>query len=160
MPVIALIIGVLLAATDLIIKYFVLTYLQPVGSVTAIDGLLDFTYVENRGVAFGMFSDMRWFFVAVTVVLIAIIIYIMFKKKPSGKMFYISAALIIGGGIGNLIDRIFYGFVVDYISVSFFPPVCNFADYCITVGTLLLIVYVLFFSNVMKSEKKVNKSNE
>ena len=120
----------------------------------------DFTYVENRGVAFGMFSDMRWFFVAVTAVLIAIIIYIMFKKKPSGKMFYISAALIIGGGIGNLIDRIFYGFVVDYISVSFFPPVCNFADYCITVGTILLIVYVLFFSNVMKSEKKVNKSNE
>ena len=151
MPVIALIIGVLLAATDQIIKYFVLTYLQPVGSVTAIDGLLDFTYVENRGVAFGMFSDMRWFFVAVTAVLIAIIIYIMFKKKPSGKMFYISAALIIGGGIG---------FVVEYISVSFFPPVCNFADYCITVGTLLLIVYVLFFSNVMKSEKKVNKSNE
>ena len=156
MPVIALIIGVLLAATDQIIKYFVLTYLQPVGSVTAIDGLLDFTYVENRGVAFGMFSDMRWFFVAVTAVLIAIIIYIMFKKKPSGKMFYISAALIIG----NMIDRIFYGFVVDYISVSFFPPVCNFADYCITVGTLLLIAYVLFFSNVMKSEKKVNKSNE
>ena len=76
MPVIALIIGVLLAATDQIIKYFVLTYLQPVGSVTAIDGLLDFTYVENRGVAFGMFSDMRWFFVAVTVVLIAIIIYV------------------------------------------------------------------------------------
>ena len=54
MPVIALIIGVLLAAADQIIKYFVLTYLQPVGSVTAIDGLLDFTYVENRGVAFGM----------------------------------------------------------------------------------------------------------
>ena len=74
MPVIALIIGVLLAAVDQIIKYFVLTYLQPVGSVTAIDGLLDFTYVENRGVAFGMFSDMRWFFVAITAVLIAIII--------------------------------------------------------------------------------------
>ena len=78
-----------------------------------------------------------------------------FELLPKGKK-----AVIIGGGIGNLIDRIFYGFVVDYISVSFFPPVCNFADYCITVGTLLLIVYVLFFSNVMKSEKKVNKSNE
>lgn len=57
MPVIALIIGVLLAATDQIIKYFVLTYLQPVGSVTAIDGLLDFTYVENRGVYFQISSD-------------------------------------------------------------------------------------------------------
>ena len=55
MPVIALIIGVLLAAVDQIIKYFVLTYLQPVGSVTAIDGLLDFTYLENRGVSFAMF---------------------------------------------------------------------------------------------------------
>lgn len=160
MPVIALIIGVLLAAVDQIIKYFVLTYLQPVGSVNVIDGLFRLTYVENKGVAFGMFSDMRWFFVVITAILIAIIIYIMFKKKPTGKMFYISAALIIGGGIGNLIDRIFYGFVVDYLSVSFFPPVCNFADYCITVGTVLLIVYVLFFSNVMKSEKKVKKSDE
>lgn len=160
MPVIALMIGVLLAAVDQIIKYFVLTYLQPIGSVTVIDGLLDLKYVENRGVAFGMFSDMRWFFVVVTAILIGIIIFIMFKKKPTGKLFYISAALIIGGGIGNLIDRVFYGFVVDYLSVSFFPPVCNFADYCITVGTILLIVYVLFFSNVMKSGKKVNKSNE
>ena len=160
MPVIALIIGVLLAAVDQIIKYFVLNYLQLVGSVIVIDGLFKLTYVENKGVAFGMFSDMRWFFVAVTAILIAIIIYIMFKKKPTGKMFYISAALIIGGGIGNLIDRIFYGFVVDYLSVSFFPPVCNFADYCITVGTILLIVYVLFFTNVMKSEKNVNKSDE
>lgn len=160
MPVIALIIGVLLAAVDQIIKYFVLTYLQPVGSVNVIYGLFRLTYVENKGVAFGMFSDMRWFFVVITAILIAIIIYIMFKKKPTGKMFYVSAALIIGGGIGNLIDRIFYGFVVDYLSVSFFPPVCNFADYCITVGTVLLIVYVLFFSNVMKSEKKVKKSDE
>ena len=83
MPVIALIIGVLLAATDQIIKYFVLTYLQPVGSVTAIDGLLDFTYVENRGVAFGMFSVMRWFFVAVTAVLIAIIYYV--QEETVGK---------------------------------------------------------------------------
>ena len=59
MPVIALIIGALLAVADQVIKYFVLTHLQPVGSVTIIDGLLDLKYVENRGVAFGMFSDMR-----------------------------------------------------------------------------------------------------
>ena len=153
MPVIALIIGALLAVADQVIKYFVLTHLQPVGSVTVIDGLLDLKYVENRGVAFGMFSDMRWFFVVVTAILI-------FKKKPTGKLFYISAALIIGGGIGNLIDRVFYGFVVDYLSLSFFPPVCNFADYCITAGTILLVIYVLFFSNTIKSEKKVSKSDE
>lgn len=160
MPVIALIIGALLAVADQVIKYFVLTHLQPVGSVTVIDGLLDLKYVENRGVAFGMFSDMRWFFVVITAILIGIIIFIMFKKEPTGKLFYISAALIIGGGIGNLIDRVFYGFVVDYLSLSFFPPVCNFADYCITAGTILLVIYVLFFSNTIKSEKRVSKSDE
>ena len=67
-------------------------------------------------------------------------------------------AVIIGGGIGNLIDRIFYGYVIDYISLSFFPPVCNFADYCITVGTVLLMVYVLFFSEVGKKELKNDKT--
>lgn len=160
MPIVALVFGAVLAVADQIIKYFVLTYLQPVGSVSVIDGLFKLTYVENRGVAFGMFTDMRWFFVALTAILLAAIIFIMFKKKPNGKLFYVSAALIIGGGIGNLIDRIFYGFVVDYLSVSFFPPVCNFADYCITVGTILLIVYVLFFSDVMKSEQKEIKKND
>jgi len=53
--------------------------------------------------------------------------------------------LIVGGGIGNLIDRVRAGFVVDYISVSFFPPVFNFADCCVTVGTVFLIIHMLFF---------------
>ena len=54
---------------------------------------------------------------------------------------------LIGGGIGNLIDRIAYGYVVDYLSLTFFSPVCNFADYCITIGVILLAVYLLFFSD-------------
>ena len=82
---------------------------------------------------------------------------IMFVKHPKGKMFYISAGLIIGGGIGNLIDRVFYGYVIDYISLSFFSPVCNFADYAITIGTILLIIYVLFFSNAFDNSEKVAK---
>ena len=129
MPFISLIVGAVLVIIDQIIKYFVSTYLQPVGSVSVIDNLFSLTYVENKGVAFGMFSDMRWVFVALTSVLLAIIIFYMFKKRPKGKFFYVCAALIIGGGIGNLIDRIFYGYVIDYLSLSFFPPVCNFADY-------------------------------
>ncbi len=109
MPFIALAIGALIVAADQIIKYFVNTGLN--------------------GVAFGMFKDMRWVFIALTSVMIAVIIFYMFKKRPSGKFFYICAGLIIGGGIGNLIDRIIYGYVIDYLSISFFPPVCNFADY-------------------------------
>lgn len=159
MPFVAIVIGILIAVTDQVIKYFVVTYLQPVGSVSVIDNLFRLTYIENRGVAFGMFSDMRWLFIVVTSILLIAVIFFMFKKKPQSKMFYISVALIIGGGIGNLIDRIFYGYVIDYLSISFFPPVCNFADYCITVGTVLLLIYLLFFSDVLNSDKKKVNSN-
>lgn len=154
MPFISLIVGAVLVIIDQIIKYFISAYLQPVGSVSVIDNLFSLTYVENKGVAFGMFSEMRWFFVALTAILLAIIIFYMFKKKPKGKFFYICAALIIGGGIGNLIDRIFYGYVIDYLSLSFFPPVCNFADYCITAGTIMLVIYLLFFSDIFDGSKK------
>ncbi len=157
MPIIALIIGIAIAAVDQIIKYFVSIYLQPVGSITVIDNILNLTYVENRGVAFGMFSDMRWTFVAVTVILIIAVVAVMFVKRPKSKMFYLSVALIVGGGIGNLIDRIFYGYVIDYLSLSFFPPVCNFADYCITIGTILLIIYLFFFTDILSSDKNKKK---
>ena len=160
MPFISLIFGAVLVIIDQIIKYFVSAYLQPVGSVSVIDNLFSLTYVENKGVAFGMFSDMRWIFVALTSILLVIIIFYMFKKRPKGKFFYVCAALIIGGGIGNLIDRIFYGYVIDYLSLSFFPPVCNFADYCITAGTIMLVIYLLFFSDILDSSKKAKMKND
>lgn len=74
-------------------------------------------------------------------------------------MFAASIALIVGGGIGNLIDRIFLGYVVDYLQLSFFPPVCNFADYCVVAGTALLMVYILFFSDAMNKDKKTRKQS-
>lgn len=160
MPYIALIIGIILAALDQIIKYFVTVYLQPVDSVSVIDNLLSLTYVENGGVAFGMFKDMRWIFVILTTIMLVIIIFYMFKKRPQGKFFYICAGMIIGGGIGNLIDRVLYGYVIDYLSLSFFSPVCNFADYCITIGTVMLMIYILFFSDVAKNTKKADLRND
>ena len=160
MPFISLIVGAVLVIIDQIIKYFISAYLQPVGSVSVIDNIFSLTYVENKGVAFGMFSDMRWIFVALTLILLVIIIFYMFKKRPKGKFFYVCAALIIGGGIGNLIDRIFYGYVIDYLSLSFFPPVCNFADYCITAGTIMLVIYLLFFSDILDSSKKAKIKND
>lgn len=158
MPYIAVAIGVALAAIDQIIKFFVNANLKEVGSVSVIDNLLSFTYVENNGVAFGSFAGNRWIFVALTTALIAAILIYMFKKKPQSKLFYASVALIVGGGIGNFIDRVLYGYVIDYISLSFFPPVCNFADYCITVGTVLLMIYVLFFTSTGKKDLKNDKA--
>ncbi len=158
MPYIAVAIGVALAAIDQVIKFFVNANLKEVGSISVIDNLLSFTYVENNGVAFGSFAGNRWIFVVLTTALIAAILIYMFKKKPQSKLFYASVALIVGGGIGNFIDRVLYGYVIDYISLSFFPPVCNFADYCITVGTVLLMIYVLFFTSTGKKDLKNDKA--
>lgn len=152
-------IAALVVVADQVIKFFVSANLKPIGSTVAIPHLLDLVYVENRGVAFGMFKDMRWIFVALTSVVILVFIVMLIKNGNKSKLFSISAALIIGGGIGNLIDRVFLGYVIDYLQLSFFTPVCNFADYCISVGTVLLVVYLLFFSD-MKYEKKIDKKSE
>ena len=159
MPLLVIILFAVIVGIDQLIKYFVYNFLKPVGSVDVIPGLFSLDYVENKGAAFGMMANMRWVFIVFTIVVIAIILYVVFKKKITNKLFIASAILLIGGGIGNLIDRIFLGFVIDYLSVSFFPPVCNFADYCITIGTVLLLVYLLFFSDYFKSNKK-DKLNE
>lgn len=147
--------ALLLVAIDQVIKYFVLIYLKPAVSITAIPHLLDLVYVENTGAAFGMLRDSRWFFIVLTSVMIIAFIVMLIKNQSSSKLFSIASVLIIGGGIGNLIDRIVYGYVIDYLQLSFFSPVCNFADYCITAGTVLLVVYLLFYSD-MKFESKAN----
>ncbi|MGN1112590.1 MAG: signal peptidase II [Acutalibacteraceae bacterium] len=154
------IIAAISIVADQLIKILVINNLKPVKSVTVIDNLLNFTYVENKGMAFGMLANQRWIFIALTSAVILALIIAVIKLKKQGTMFYISAALLIGGGIGNLIDRLLYGYVVDYISLSFFPPVCNFADYCVTAGVIMLLIYLFFFTDFLKSdkEKKVDKN--
>ena len=153
-------ISALVVIIDQVIKYFVSVNLKPIGSTVAIPHLLDLVYVENRGVAFGMFKDMRWIFVALTSIVIVVFLVFLIKNGNKSKLFSVASALIIGGGIGNLIDRIFLGYVIDYLQLSFFSPVCNFADYCISIGTVLLIIYLLFFSDIKDEKKFDNKSEE
>lgn len=157
MPYIVLGLSCLVALADYIIKIIVINNLKPISSLVVIPGLFSLTYVENRGAAFGMLSDARWVFILFTIVVIVLMVYFLFAKRIESKLFNISAILIIGGGIGNLIDRIFYGYVVDYLSISFFPPVCNFADYCITIGAGLMVIYLMFFSDFMSKKDNNNE---
>ncbi len=160
MAILYLSIALLIAVIDQVIKYFVVMYLEPVSTVTAIPHLLDLIYIENTGVAFGMFKNLRWIFVIVTLAVIVAFVILLFKNAGNSRLFSIASILIIGGGIGNLIDRIFRGFVVDYLQLSFFPPVCNFADYCITAGTVVLVIYLLFYSELSSDIKfKEKKKN-
>lgn len=155
--VISLLLAAVAVAADQWIKWLVTTQLQPVGSVTAIPGFLDFTYLENRGAAFGMLPDQRWFFIVVTGLITLLLIVGLFVYKKHNWLSLASSVLIIGGGIGNLIDRLLYGYVIDYIHVSFFPPIFNFADCCVTVGTVLLMLYILFFSDKKEGKRLTAK---
>lgn len=129
-------------------------------TATAVPGILTLTYSENSGVAFGMFRNGTVFFAITTSIVIVLLSILLIKNYKSSKLFSIAASLIIGGGVANLIERVFLGYVVDYLKLSFFPPVCNFADYCITAGTVCLIVYLLFFSDLLKSKKEKEKDEK
>ena len=99
---------------------------------------LKLTYAENTGVAFGMFHGNNLFFMAVSSVLIAVLLFMRRRIQSYGFLAGAGLALVLGGAVGNLYDRISYGFVVDFLDFSFFPAVFNVADSSITVGAVLM----------------------
>lgn len=160
MPVMVLLLAAAVVLSDQLIKIAVVQFLKPVGSVTVIPGLLDLVYVENTGAAFGLFADQRWVFITLTIIFVIVLIAVLFRLKITNKIYFTAMFLILGGAVGNLIDRIFNGFVVDYLQLSFFPPVCNLADYCVVIGVVLMLIYVLFFTDFFDGEKKRKKNKK
>ncbi|MDD7463901.1 MAG: signal peptidase II [Anaerococcus sp.] len=108
--------------------------------------VFNFIYVENRGAAFGILQDRRIFFVILTILVVAGIIYYFVKNyKENPKILNIALALIVSGALGNFYDRIFHAYVVDFIEFTFVNfPVFNIADILITSGAILMIIYVMF----------------
>lgn len=125
-------------------------------SVGIIPNFLSFIYTQNTGVAFSFLSGKSWIFIPISLVAaIALIAFFLLAKKKS-FLLTIGLSLVVAGAIGNLIDRIFLGFVRDFISFHFFPAIFNFADVCITIGTILLAIYlVFFFGKEKQSETKL-----
>ena len=124
--------SVLLVIADQVTKLATLKYIKPIKSITLIEGILSLTYVENRGAAFGVMQNARWFFIVFTLLIIAGAVIYTHATHQKNKSFLISVSLICAGGVGNLIDRIFRGYVVDMIEVTFIDyPVFNFADICV-----------------------------
>jgi len=130
---------------DLYTKALAVSKLKEV-SVPLINDVLHFTYVENTGAAFGIFKNGNVFFVIVSILILAVIATFLIKCKPSQRMVKIAAGLVVGGALGNLYDRIFRGFVVDFIDFRLINyPVFNIADCCIVCGAILFAVWVIFF---------------
>lgn len=129
---------------DQVSKGIVAAYLPEMGTLPIIEDVFHFTYVENRGAAFGMLADHRWVFMVLSVVGIAALAVWLIIEKPKSRWMRCAMSLIIGGGIGNMIDRILLGYVIDFIDCRFIDfYVFNIADSCVCVGCAMFIIAVL-----------------
>ncbi len=146
-----------IVALDQYTKYLVVANIPLHGQANGIDGLFHLTYVKNTGAAWSSFEGMRWLFVGIFALFAAFLIW-EFAKNRFGfskveKWFLVA---VFAGGLGNVIDRVRLGFVVDMIKVDFMNfPVFNVADCFITCGCIALIVHLLFFNKAFwKDDKK------
>jgi len=141
-------------ALDQVTKAIARVSLQPKGSITIIKNFFEFTYVENRGGAWGSFSGKLWLFVIITIAALGFMFYLMKDFDLKTNAFYsIGLVLIIAGAIGNFIDRIIFKYVTDFLDFNIFGydfPVFNVADICITVGVFMMIIKLIFFSKGME----------
>ncbi|MEE1247526.1 MAG: signal peptidase II [Acutalibacteraceae bacterium] len=157
--IISLISIAVLTAADQVIKLFVERFLAPVGTAEFINGFIGWNYVRNTGAAFGSFSDNTVLLSVVTgAVLLAGIVLIAMKKVKS-RFCLVCAVMIISGGLGNLIDRVLKGYVVDFIDLQFMNfAVFNFADILVTVGAFALMLYVI--ADIFRDRKNSGEKNE
>lgn len=144
MELVIIVLGLLV---DRITKLWALKDLSESEGISVIDNFFSLNYLENRGAAFGVFQNKVFLLSAVTFVVILGMIYYVIKNRKKSKLLSISLSLIISGALGNLYDRVFYKYVVDFIRFYYKDvyefPTFNVADMLVVVGTFLLAIYII-----------------
>lgn len=141
---------------DQITKVIALNDLKPIVSHPFIEGLLEFRFTTNPGIAFGMLGGKGWLFIPISSIAIIIVVFVLiyFRKKLS-PLLSIALSMIAGGGVGNQIDRIFRGEVIDFLNFQFIDfPIFNVADCFVTVGCVLAGISVIFFDRWILFDNK------
>ncbi len=136
-----------LVLADQFTKYIAVVHLKDQPAIPIIPDVLELNYLENRGAAFGMLQNQKIFFVFIAVIILALIVYVLFKMPEKRKytILHVLLVLIASGAIGNMIDRLRLDYVVDFISfVLIHFPIFNVADIYVTVATTALVVLLLF----------------
>ncbi len=164
--IISVILMAVVVALDQITKFLVVANMELYESIDVISGVFRFTYIQNDGAAFGSLDDARWVFMILSTVMIIAILGYMFWKKPQDKLMLSSLILIVSGGIGNMIDRVRLGYVIDFLDFCAFPKlwkwVFNVADVCVCVGAGLLALYLILDivkEAKLEKEKKLAEQN-
>lgn len=143
-------------ALDQLTKHFAYIYLRtlPSQSLPIINGVLHFTYVENRGAAFSILQNRRMFFIVITAIFIVFAVYYLIKYRNGNKLLNFSISLILAGAIGNLIDRVINGYVIDFVDFRLINfAIFNIADCADVIGCILLAYYLIFIDGKKQESK-------
>jgi len=151
---------ILCVVLDQVTKLAVVEKLAPIGTYPLIEEIFHFTYVENRGAAFGMLADHRWVFMILSTAAILVMLVWLFIEKPKSWWVRISTAFVIAGGIGNMIDRVRLGYVVDFIDCRFIDfYVFNVADSFVCIGCGMFLAGAVYLE-IMEQKKKKRAAAE
>ncbi len=153
--ILAIICGVLVVVADQVSKYLVITQMEMNQTIeNVIPGIINFNRIPpNSGAAFGIFQGQTWFLITITCLIMVVCVCMLVRKTFDSKLMFWSLCLVLSGGVGNLIDRIFRGGnVVDFLEFAFFDfPVFNIADCAVCIGAGLIVVY--FVMDLIKDTK-------
>ena len=149
----------LIVFVDQITKYIVVSNMNLYDIIPVIKGFFNLHFVLNEGAGLGMLANARWVFMTFTTIVIIAVIFLLLKNYFDNIIAYLSLIFILAGGIGNMIDRVFLGKVIDFFQfqIKFFDFIFNVADVFITFGTIMFIIYYLF---LYKEQPKGNMNEQ
>ncbi len=167
--ILAIICGFLVLGADQLSKYYIVSNFELGDSAEFINGLIDIIYINNKSGAWGILQGYTWTLLAVTAILMVVCFTLLLKLGRRNKVVFWAVSLVLFGGLGNMIDRIFRGGnVVDFLHFEFYPqfPIFNVADCAVVVGAFLLLGYFIYDSIKDSREKRkklieqLNNENE
>ncbi|MEY8370481.1 signal peptidase II [Aerococcaceae bacterium 50-4] len=134
----------ILVAIDQIVKYWTVTTFAINEGQDVIPGILSFFYIQNDGAAWGIFSGQMWLFYIITIVVVAVLVYMLHKEGKDSALLSTGLSFMIAGALGNFIDRLHLNYVIDMFRLEFVEfPIFNVADVCLSIGVILMIVYMI-----------------
>ncbi|MFD1428749.1 MULTISPECIES: signal peptidase II [Lacticaseibacillus] len=149
-----LILAVVLIAADQLIKAWVVAHIALGATQPFIPGILSLTHIHNNGAAFSILEGKQWFFYIITVVAL-VVVAALWRDSKGAPWYRLGLTLIFAGAIGNFIDRVRLKYVVDMFQFDFMNfAISNFADWCLTVGVVIVVIYLLFFDKGDSKRKR------
>ena len=163
--ILMVLISVISVIVDQFTKWLAVTYVKPAGTIPIIKfgetEWVKFTYCENTGMSFSLLEGQRFILIALPILLIGVVGYLIFSGKINSKAMKIALAFLAGGGIGNLIDRIFLGYVVDFIDFRIINfAIFNFADICAVLGGFAFAIMMVIEETKAEKAEKQKKQEE